>query len=147
MPRIPQEYYGPHFDALRTKDARGDMSLLWGNRVSLTMPAESSHFDHLEEISCSSQRPFPIKFLSDDLKELKFPRGRTYVGTTIDAIGTILLNYPNLRWWLEADGLVVDKARPDLGSLSDFDRIAGPLMRASAKLGHSAPRERCSAAE
>lgn len=109
MPRIQPEYYGPHFDARRTKDARCDMGQLHGNRVSLSMPAGLTHFDHLEAMVRSSQPPFPIKFLSDDLKELKFPRGRPYFATTIEGIRTILLNYPHLRWWLEMDGLVVDK--------------------------------------
>jgi hypothetical protein len=132
MPRVQLvydlEYYGRHFDARRTKDAHGDMGVLRGNIVSLTMPAGSTHFDHLTEFGRSSLRPFSIKFLSEKLKEQPFVRGHVYFGKLGRQIEGILLNYPYLRWWLEEDGLVVDEARSELGPLSDFDRIAGPLV-------------------
>lgn len=128
MPRGPLEYYGRHFDARRTKDTHGDMGVLYGNFVNLSMPAGSTHFDHLMEIGRSSDRPFPIKFLSEKLKELEFVRGCVYFGRLGNQIQKILLNYPYLRWWIEEDGLVVDEARSELGPLSDFDRIAGLLV-------------------
>jgi hypothetical protein len=128
MPRDQLEYYGQHFDARGTKDAHGDMGVLRGNFVNLSMPAKSTHFDHLMEIGRSSHKPFPIKFLSDKLRELQYPRGRSYLGKTVDVIRGILLNYPYLRWWMEEDGLVVDEVKVELGPLSDFDRVAGPLV-------------------
>ena len=51
MPRVQlvydPEYYGEHFDSRRTKDAHGDMGVLQGNYVNLTIPAGSTHFDAL----------------------------------------------------------------------------------------------------
>jgi hypothetical protein len=135
MVRGPLEYYGQHFDARRTKDAHGDMGVLHGNFVNLSMPVNSTHFDHLMEIGRSSNTPFPIKFLSDKLKELRYPRGRPYFGKTVDVIRGILLNYPYLRWWMEEDGLVVDEVSAELGPLSDFDRIAGALVVERLKNG------------
>ncbi len=128
MPRVQMGYYGRHFDARRTKDAHGDMSVLQGNFVNLSMPAGSTHFDSLIEFGRSSNKPFPIKFLSEKLKDPQFIRGRVYSGKLGDQIQGILLNYPYLRWWIEQDGLVVDEARCELGSLSDFDRFAGLLV-------------------
>jgi len=128
MPLIPPKYYGRHFDAKRTKNAHGNMRILQGNFVSLTLPAGSTHFDHLMEMSRSSLRPFPIKFLSEKLKEGQFIRGHVYFGKLGRQIEEILLNYPRLRWWLDKDGLVVDEPPFELGPLSDFDRIAGPLF-------------------
>jgi hypothetical protein len=122
------EYYGRHFDARRTKDAHGDMRVLQGNFVNLSMPAGSTHFDSLIEFGRSSNKPFPIKFLSEKLKEPQFIRGCVYSGKLGDQIQGILLNYPYLRWWIEQGGLVVDEARSELGPLPDFDRIAGPLV-------------------
>ena len=46
------------------------------------------------EISRLSHKPFQIKFLSDKLKELEFPRGRVYFGYVGDVISKILLHYP-----------------------------------------------------
>jgi hypothetical protein len=46
-------------------------------------------------------KPFPIKYLSEKLKELQFPKGKTYFGNPVDMIQQILLNYPYLRWWME----------------------------------------------
>jgi len=128
MPSVLPEYYGQHFDARRTKDAHGDMGILQGNFVSLTLPAGSTRFDHLMEMSRSSHRPFPIKFLSEKLKEGQFIRGHVYFGKLGRQIEGILLNYPHLRWWLDKDGIVVDEPPFELGPLSDFDRIAGPLF-------------------
>jgi hypothetical protein len=104
------------------------MGLLHENFVNLSMPAGSTHFDSLIEFGRSSFKPFPIKFLSEKLKEPQFIQGRVYFGKLGDQIRKILLNYPYLRWWMEKDGLVVDEARSEIGPLSDFDRIAGPLV-------------------
>lgn len=120
--------YGRHFDKQRTKDAHGDMNLVLGNIVNVTMPAGSTHYEALVEFGRSSMKPFPIKFLSEKLKEYKSIRGATHFGRLGISIETILGNYPYLRWWMEKDGLVVDEARSELGPLSDFDRIAGLLV-------------------
>jgi hypothetical protein len=128
MPPGQMEYYGQHFDARRTKETNGDMGVLHGNVISLTMESGSTHFDDLMEISRSSYKPFPVKSLAGKLKEQQSIRGRVYFGHVGDVIQGILLNYPYLRWWMEKDGLVVDEARSEMGPLSDFDRIAGPLV-------------------
>jgi hypothetical protein len=122
------EYYGRHFDVRRTNDTHGDMRVLQGNFVNLSMPAGSTHFDSLIEFCRSSVKPFPVKFLSEKLKEPQFIRGRVYSGKLGEQIQGILLNYPYLRWWIEQDGLVVGEARSEMGPLSDFDRIAGPIV-------------------
>ena len=81
------------------------------------------------EFGRSSSRPFPIKFLSEKLKEPQFARGCVYSGRLGRRIEEILRGYPYLRWWIEKDGLVVNEAQSkELGPLSDFDRIAGPLV-------------------
>lgn len=128
MPYFLPEYYGRQFDKRRTKDAHGDMGILRGNFVNMTLPAGSTHFDHLMEFSRSSEKPFPIKFLSEKLKERRFPRGHVYYGTLSRQIERVLLNYSYMRWWLEKDGLVVEEAKSELGPLSGFDRTAGPLV-------------------
>jgi hypothetical protein len=128
MPDRHKQYFGQQFDKRRTQQAHGDAGVLLENHVNLTMPAGSTHFDHLMAIGCSSDKPFPIKYLSEKLKELQFPRGKTYFGSPVDLIQQVLLNYPHLRWQMEKDGLVVDEASSELGLLSDFDRIAGLLV-------------------
>jgi hypothetical protein len=128
MPGKQAQFYGRHFDAQRTKDSRGDVGLLSGNVVNLTMPSGSTDRDSLMEFSRSAHRPFRAKFLNEKLKDIPYIRGRVFSGSLANAIETVLLNYPLLRWWLEEDGLVVDEARSELGSISEFDRVAGALV-------------------
>ena len=64
MPRDYTPNYGQHFDARRTKDARGDVVVLHEGVVSLSIPAGSTDFDSLMKFSSSSSKPFPIKYLS-----------------------------------------------------------------------------------
>jgi hypothetical protein len=125
--RLP-EYYGQQFDKQRTRDTHGDLGMLKGNYVNFNVPSGSTHFDHLMEIGRLSNRPFPIKFLSKQLKGYPSVRGRTFFGRTVDQIREILCNYSQLRWWMERDGLVVDEVKSELGPLASFDRIAGQLV-------------------
>ncbi len=121
------EYYGPHFDAQRTKDARGDLGVLRYNHVNKSVPAGSTHIDALELICSICTRPILVKRLSEKLTEYRYIRGATYFGEIGDIIADIVGNYPLLRWWLERDGLVVEEARSELGPLRHFDRLAGSL--------------------
>src|SRR3974390_1014734 len=106
MTKGQAEDFGRHFDIRRTKDARGNVGTIRGNAVNLTMPAASTDFDTLMEISRSAQKPFPVKLLSEKLREKKYIRGRVFFGSVVKVIATILLDYPLLRWWIEQDGLV-----------------------------------------
>jgi hypothetical protein len=135
MPKGRIEYYGPHFDGQRTRATRGDVDILRGNFVSLTMLAGSTDFEALLEIGRSSREPFRVKFLSEKLRAKAYIRGRVFFGRLPDVIAKVLLEYPLLRWWIEEEGLVVDEARPELGPLSDFDRIAGALIIEHSRRG------------
>jgi hypothetical protein len=128
MPEKQAQFYGRHFDAQRTKDSRGDVGLLSGNVVNVTMPSGSTDWDSLMEFGRSARRPFRAKSLNEKLKEIPYTRGRVFSGSLANAIETVLQNYPLLRWWLEEDGLVVDEARSELGPLSEFNRLAGALV-------------------
>jgi hypothetical protein len=69
------------------------MRVLQGNFVNLSMPAGSTHFDSLIEFGRSSIKPFPVKFLSEKLKEPQFIRGRVYSGKLGEQIQGILIIY------------------------------------------------------
>lgn len=128
MPRRRKQHpFGTQFDEKRTKEGRGDIKVFLDNYTNTHIEAESTHYDHLLAIARDSDKPFPIKYLNPKLKETAFPRGKTYFGFVFDQIEKVLINYPELRWWMEADGLFVDDAPPELESLSHFDRIVGPL--------------------
>jgi hypothetical protein len=120
-------YFGPCFDARRTKEARGDSSVFLNNRVSISASLGSTHFDVLTSITRKSEKPIRVSFLSEELKTLKLLRGGTWFGELANEIEAIVSNYPSLRWWMTEQGLVVDKAPPALDSLSSFDRLVGPL--------------------
>ena len=121
-------YWGPQFDIKRTKDSNGKTDVLQLNHLNLTMGPGSTHFEALMEFSRSAPKPFKIKFLSPKLRETKSPRGATFFGELHSEIEQILLNYPELRWWFEEGGLVVDEAQPNFESLGRFDRIIGPIV-------------------
>lgn len=127
MPKRRKHYFGAQFDERRTKEGRGDMTLFLDNLTSLSVEAGSTHFDHLLAIAHTSDKPFPVKYLHPKLKETQSLRGVTYFKNLSGVIEGILLNHPSMRWWMEADGLVVDEVPPELDSLSPFDRIVGPL--------------------
>lgn len=129
MHKFHRYYSWPHFDARRTKDGHGDLGVLLENIISLTVSAGSNDFDALMQIGSSSEKSIPIKSLTDRLKGEEYIRGRVFFGRPGDEIQKILDDYPLLRWWMEKDGLVVDEARTELGPLSDFDRVAGGLVR------------------
>jgi hypothetical protein len=135
MAKTQKQDYWNRFDALRTSGARGDVDVLRVNPVNLSVPASSSHFDHIIEISRSASTPFPIKSLSEKLNAHRSPRGRGYFGHVGDIIEQLMTNYPTLRWWIEADGLVVDEISSELGPLSAFDLHAGSMAVEHIKNG------------
>jgi hypothetical protein len=120
--------YWRHFDAHRTKDARGDAGMLVQNPVNLSAEAGSTHWDHVYAIASSALRPFKVKSVSERLKELIFVSGRVYFGHAGDQIQKIMMNYPTLRWWMDADGLVIAEPAAELGPLDPFDRFVGELV-------------------
>lgn len=122
--------YWRHFDAQRTKTAGGDANCLVQNLVSLCMPPDSTHWDHVYAIANGAYQPFKVKFVAERLKEHHAIRGRPFFGHAGDKIQEILLNYPTLRWWMEADGLVIDEPVAEVGRLEEFDRFAGELVTA-----------------
>jgi len=64
-------YFGPCFDSRRTKESRGDPSVLLSNFVAVSVSAGSTHFDALTLIAQKSVKPIPVSFLSEELKKLK----------------------------------------------------------------------------
>jgi hypothetical protein len=126
-PKRNEHQFGSQFDERRTKEGRGDPSVVRENLVSVSCAAGSSHFDHLLALGRSAKPPLTIKYLNPNLKEPQFTRGRGYFGYLPQMIEQIMLNHPELRWWLTSEGLVVDEVPPDLDSLSPFDRLVGPL--------------------
>ena len=118
----------PHFDLKRSKEARGDLSLLADNPVSASLPPGSTHFDLFHAMAKAASRPIRIKSLHASLKDSAAPRGRTVFGHIGNEIEKIMANYPSLRWWMEEKGLVVGDARNGLDQISRFDRIAGALV-------------------
>jgi len=62
------------------------------------------------------------------LKEPLYVRGCVYFGQAGGQIQKIMMNYPTLRWWMEADGLVIDEPTAEIGPLDSFDRFAGELV-------------------
>lgn len=127
-------YLGPHYVAQRTRMGHGDVGPLRWSSVSISMPSNSTHFDHIQEIAKSACPPFRVKFLSAKLKEYHSLRGKVYFGGAARQIQQLMVNYPTLRWWVEADGLVIDEIA-ELGPISDFDRLAGSLTQECWKNG------------
>ena len=117
-----------HFDAQRTKAMRGETNCLLEGHVSLSMPSNSTHWDHIHAIADQCGRPFKVKFVSDRLKDHRAIRGRVFFGYAGNQIQQIMVNYPTLRWWMEADGLVIDEPSGEIGALEEFDRVAGELV-------------------
>ena len=120
-------YFGSRFDARRTKESHGDLSVLLNNHVNVSMPSDSTHFDVLTSIALESAKPIPVSSLPEGLKKTKLPRGWTGFEDAAHLIDAIVSNYPSLRWWLTEQGLVVDEVASKLDSLSSFDQLVGPL--------------------
>ena len=116
------------FDSDRTRKANGDKSLLSFNLVNCTILSGLTDFAALTAIAQSAQRPIPVKFLTERLRQVALPRGRTFFGDACEAIDGLVRKYPRLRWWMAADGLVVDEVPPELESLSEFERIVGSML-------------------
>jgi hypothetical protein len=131
IPKGREHPFGRQFDEQRTKEGRGDMAVFLDNLTNIKVEAGSTHSDQLLRIATDPDNPhskqFKIKRLHPSLNEAKSLRGVTYSKNLSLVIQGILLNYPELRWWVEEDGLVVDKVAPNLDFLSHFVRIVGPL--------------------
>jgi hypothetical protein len=125
--RGKSEYFGLSFDPSRTKSEHGAISLLFENPVSFSVPKDSTDFDVLTLMAENSNNPIPIGFLSEELEQPTPPRGDTLFGEIAMQIDAVVSRYHTLRWWLSRQGLVVDKASPELDRLSMFDRLVGPL--------------------
>jgi len=110
------------------RESLGNVGVLRNSRVSLTMPAGSSHREHVERIAREASQPFPIASISKLLDEKRSSRGTVYLGDAGHQIDLILRNYPRMRWWMSKDGLVIDVVPDDAGQLSEFDRKAGKLV-------------------
>jgi hypothetical protein len=123
-----EQFFGFRFDAVRTRETSGDKSLLLYNHVSCSVGAGSTDFDALKSIVRSVPRPFPVKHISEKLKEVSLLRGCTYFNDLRHVIDEIAMEYPRIRWWMTAEGLVVDEVPPELESLSEFERIVGSMQ-------------------
>ena len=62
-------YFGPQFDARRTKESHGDLSALLNNLVSVSVPLGSTHFDVITSIAMGSVKPIQVRYLSEELKK------------------------------------------------------------------------------
>lgn len=121
----------PHFDAERSIKALEYVRILKPNPVSISLPRDSSHWDAVHDIASNASCPLPVKHVSGILKEHRARRGQSHFGHVGDQIEKILNNYPTLRWWVESEGLVIDKPKVDLARLLQFDRFAGALVHSS----------------
>lgn len=133
------------FDAERTKEQAGDPSLVIDNRISLSVRAGCDDHSVLLGIAAGAMRPFRVVSLPPFTPaRAASPRGRTifdYVGTAIDKI---VGQYPDLRWWVSRDGLVVAAVPPVTKPLSEFDLLAGRFMAgnsAKSKLSEEALKD------
>lgn len=120
-----EPFLGFRFDSVRTRETSGDKSLLLDNHLNFSVSAGSTHYDALKSMARLAPRPFPVKFISEQLKGTVLPRACTYFGEVWDAIDITVSDYPKIGWWMTAEGLVVDEVPPELESLSEFERIVG----------------------
>lgn len=134
-------FLGFRFDSDRTRKANDDKSLLSFNSVNRTVLAGSTDFDALTAIAQSAQRPIPLKFLSERLRETVLPRGRTFFSDAWEAIDGPVRKYPRLWWWMTSDGLVVDEVPPELESLSEFERIVGSMLSEQRRISKETLQE------
>ena len=84
--------------------------------------------DALIEALSLADRPIPVKFINEKLRQPILVRGRVFLGDACDQIDAVVRNYPRMRWWITEQGLVIDEIPPELESLSEFERIVGPLV-------------------
>jgi hypothetical protein len=115
--------------ASKTKDAA---AWLVNNFVNASHPTLATHYDVVQFICTSAERPIPIVSLHDDLRSIPIIRG--YVGFSRPGglIDQIIRSHDNLEWWITEEGLHVDAVAPisAVPLLSQFDRFAGPLVAA-----------------
>jgi hypothetical protein len=79
--------------------------------VNFSIPAPHANRDVIVEIAKQAQ--IPIDSLADELGYPTFSRGQTFFGYAGDEIDQIVGNYPNMRWWVVDQGLVVAVLSPD----------------------------------
>jgi hypothetical protein len=87
------------------------LKLVPDSHVSFSIPAPHTHGDIIREIARQAQ--IPIDSLADELRHFTFSRGRTFFGYAGDEIDQIVGNYPNMRWWVVNQGLVVSVLSPN----------------------------------
>jgi hypothetical protein len=128
------------FDQKRTREAGGKADLVFESVVVLSVAASSSVREDVEQMARVASKPFPVAFISKLLDEPRFFRGRTYFGFAGKLLGQIVSNYPDMRWWMAKDGLVIDVVPPDAGQLSEFDRQAGRMVLEGTRDGKLSDR-------
>jgi hypothetical protein len=79
--------------------------------VNLSIRGPCTQKDVLAEIARQAQ--IPIDSLTDELGHPTFSRGRAIFGYAGDEIDQIAGEYPNMRWWVANDGLVMAVLSPD----------------------------------
>jgi hypothetical protein len=87
------------------------LKLVPNSHVNFSIPAPHANRDVIVEIAKQAQ--IPIDSLADELGYPTFSRGQTFFGYAGDEIDQIVGNYPNMRWWVVDQGLVVAVLSPD----------------------------------
>lgn len=124
----PKAFLGYNFDWKRAQEAKGDLSLLTFNHVNCSVTSDKDNLYALMAALKSAPRPIPVKFINPQFVGRFLPRGRVFFHAHAwEVIDAEVGQYPNLRWWIAADGLVIDEVQPDFESLSEFERVAGSL--------------------
>jgi len=121
-------FLGFRFDFKRSRDGLGDLDLLSYNVLNRSVQSGTSMMDALMEALSLADRPIPVKFISEKLREPILLRGRVFFGDAWKEIDDVVQNYQRMRWWITVQGLVIDEIPPELDSLSEFERIVGPLV-------------------
>src|SRR5208283_2833213 len=71
--------------------------------VNLSIPAQRSDRDVVEEIARASQ--IPIEFLCEELSQSVYPRGQLVLGYAGDELDKVTQNYQTVEWWVSDRGL------------------------------------------
>ena len=89
--------------------------ILQGIRVPQAGPRQSRELFDIRTATSSGKKQDKLRFrsLADELGHPTFSRGRTFFGYAGDEIDQSVGNYPNMRWWVADQGLVVAVLHPD----------------------------------
>src|SRR5436190_2374666 len=124
------------FSAGDTRRSGGEKlyrELITDNFVNHTVPAKSSDYTTIVEVASHSSRQIPIANLASSLHENALPRGRTFHGSPGNCFDGVA-EQRNLRWWISAAGLHMERLDEKAPPLNEFNQVAGKLM-SEAKLG------------